>query len=59
MDTQNMCAKFHGLSLENGVDIQSFVRKTCVLCVVICNYLVSVQDRVFVVYNTAAQIRAQ
>ena len=59
MDTQNMWTKFHGLSLKNGVDMQTFVRKTCVFCVVICNYLVLVQDRVFVIYTSTAQIRAQ
>ena len=60
MDTQNICTKFHGLSLVNGVDIQTFVRRTFEFCVVICNYLVLVQDRVVVyIHSTAAQIRAQ
>ena len=39
---QNMYAKLHGLSLEIGVDIWTFVRKTRVFCVVIRNYLVLV-----------------
>ena len=29
MDMKNTCAKFQGLSLENGVDIGTFVRQTC------------------------------
>ena len=31
MDTQNMCAKNHGLALKNGVDVYTFVRKMWVL----------------------------
>ena len=36
MDTQNMCAKFPGLSLKNSVDFSTFVRKTGVF---LCSYL--------------------
>ena len=44
MDTQNMCANSHGLSLKNGVNISIFEWKTCALCVpgCICNCLVLV-----------------
>ena len=31
IDTQNMCAKNHGLALKNGVDVYTFVRKMWVL----------------------------
>ena len=40
------------VSLKNGVDIGTFVRKTCVFYVVACNYLVLVQDRVFAFCST-------
>ena len=33
-----------GLSPKNGVDIWTSVRKTCVICVLACNYLVSAWD---------------
>ena len=42
MDTKNMCAKSQGLSLENGVDIWTFVGKTCVIYLVAFSYLVLV-----------------
>ena len=40
MDMQNICAQFQGLSLKNDVDILTFVRKTCVVYVVACIYMV-------------------
>ena len=40
MDIRNMCATFPGVSLKNGVDIWTLVRKACVFRLVVCNYLV-------------------
>ena len=42
MDIENTCANFQGPSLKNGVDTLTFVWKTCEICVVAFNYLVSV-----------------
>ena len=47
-----MCAKFQGLSLKNGVDIWTLVRKTGVLYVVAWNYLFLVWGRVFALCST-------
>ena len=39
---EHMRAKYQDLSLKNGVDIWTLVRKACVFYAVACNYLVLV-----------------
>ena len=44
---KNTCANFQGLSLKNGVDIWTFVRKNEFVALFLSKDLVVVQDPIF------------